>query len=364
MPLDPRIARHLGAALPPWDADEDDVLVCRAVRQETHDVKSFLFTPREPKLFAFAPGQFLTFTFDIDGQAVERCYTLASAPTRPHVASITVKRVPGGPVSGFLHDRLRPGMEVRARGPLGRFSLLEHPAPRYLFLSGGSGITPLMSMSRSLFDLGAAADVVFVHSARSPEDLIFRDELVLIARHLPGFRLAFVCETEAPDLSWSGYMGRLSLPMLRLIAPDLLTREVFTCGPAPYMAAVRAMLDEAGFDRAHYHEESFDLATLAAADAPAPAVEAAAVPRFRVEFAKSKRVIDCDAGTPILLAAQRAGMRLPFACAKGLCGTCKSRLVSGAVDMQHQGGIRQREIDAGHILICCSRPKSDLVIER
>jgi ferredoxin-NADP reductase len=365
------IALHLGDGLPVWNPEDDDVLVCRQIRVETHDVKSFIFSTRRPRLFRYKPGQFLTLNLNIGGQPINRCYTISSAPTRPHLISITVKRVPGGPVSNWLHDTMRPGMEIRAVGPMGEFSTLHHPARKYLFLSGGSGITPLMSMSRSYHDLAGHCDIVFVHSARSPADIIFRTELELMSRNLPGFRMAAVCEEDTPTERWTGYRGRLSLPMLQLIAPDLFEREIFICGPKPYMAAVRAMLDEAGFDMARYHEESFVFEEMLALEhmlgSPAeelPVVGEAATVRFRVEFTKSKRVVECGAGTNVLDAARAAGLRLPSSCTRGLCGTCKSKLVSGKVDMKHAGGIRQREIDQGQILICCSRPLGDLVIER
>ena len=100
------VAPHLEAGQPWWNPDEDDVLVCRQVRVETHDVKSFIFSARTPRLFRFNPGQFLTLELEIDGQRINRCYTVSSAPTRPHLVSITVKRVPGGPVS-FLEAAAR-----------------------------------------------------------------------------------------------------------------------------------------------------------------------------------------------------------------------------------------------------------------
>lgn len=354
------------AGLPPyWDPDADDALVCREVRAETHDVKTFVLAAAEPCLFQYKPGQFLTFDLEIEGRPIQRCYTISSTPTRPHLVSITVKRVPGGPVSNWLHDTVRPGTRLRAVGPLGTFTCDDHLARKYLFLSGGSGITPLMSMARAHDDLASTADIAFVHSARTPADIVFRAETALMARHRPHFRAVAVCEDDAPGRRWGGFRGRLSLPMLRLIAPDLLEREIFTCGPASYMAAVRGMLGEAGFDMAHYHEESFDFADLARGEPAIPAaIEMLEAGHFTVAFTASGRSIECAADTTILAAARQAGMRLPFSCTKGMCGTCKSRLVAGTVDMKHAGGIRQREIDQGMILICCSRPTSDLVIER
>jgi ferredoxin-NADP reductase len=362
-----RLGPHLWNAVPArWNPDTEETLVCCDVRQETHDVRSFLFRTREPRLFRFRPGQFITLELDIEGERINRCYTLSSPPTRPDTISITTKRVPGGAVSNWLHDNMRPGREVRALGPAGEFTCTRHPASRYLFLSGGSGITPLMSMSRTFYDLGEDRDVVFLHSARSPRDIIFRRELLMMNASMPQFRTAFVCETVGDEPDWNGPTGYLSLAHLESIAPDYALREVFCCGPEAYMTSVRGMLREAGFDMTRYHEESFSferhgasLETVAAKDAPKAAGTA-----FRIEFTRQARVIECGSGQFILDAAKAAGMRLPFSCAKGLCGTCKTRKVSGEVAMSHGGGIRQREIDQGMILICCSKPLTDVVLEK
>ncbi len=357
------VGPELAAGVPEWDPDTDDMLVCRDVHAETHDVKTFTFSARTPRRFRYLPGQFVTFEVPLPGGTIQRCYTIASTPTRPFRVSCTIKRMPGGPVSTWMHEHMAPGVEIRARLPLGEFTTVGRPPAKYLFLSGGSGITPLMSMARAHHDLGLPADIVFVHSARSPADIIFRTELELMAHNMAGFRVVHVCESRAGEPGWAGLIGRLSLPMLRLIAPDLLERAVYACGPAPYRAAVRAMLAEAGHDPERYVEESFKFEELAEAAPPAEPVSAAG-PVFRVEFTRSGRTIECDAGTHVLDAARLAGLRLPSSCTKGLCGTCKSKLVSGQVDMNHMGGIRQREIDQGQILICCSKPLSDLVIDR
>ncbi|RAS23489.1 ferredoxin-NADP reductase [Paraburkholderia bryophila] len=384
-----------------WDSDSDDTLVCCQVRQETHDVKSFFFRAPSGRAFVFEPGQFITLELEIDGESVNRCYTISSPPTRPHTISITVKRVPGGKVSNWLHDNLQAGSQVRVLGPSGEFTCARHPARKFLFLSAGSGITPLMSMSRAHHELGEDSDIVFVHSARTPDDIIFARELDLIASNQTRFRTAFVCERLGARTNWSGVTGFLSLPLLKLIAPDFMEREIFTCGPAPYMQAVRNLLDEGGFDRGHYHEESFSFETVSEVAAQlttahvADALQAAgAIPggsaerfaeareqalgfapesapttvetqtRFKVSFAKSNREIECGSGQHVLDAAKKAGVRLPASCTQGMCGTCKVKLVSGEVSMKHAGGIRQREIDQGMVLLCCSKPLTDLVVDK
>lgn len=355
----------VGRTAPGWGSAQDEELICRRVRDETHDVKTFVLAPREPRLFRYLPGQFITLQLLIDGEEINRCYTVSVPPTRPDLLAITVKRHPGGPVSNWLHDHLRPGATLRVVGPAGEFSCFARPpASKYLFLSAGSGITPLMSMSRTVVDLGLDADVRFVHSARSPRDIIFRRELAAMTVH-SDFRTAFVCEERGEETNWAGYLGRIDAAMLSLLAPDLLERRVYTCGPRPYMASVRKLIAAAGHDPAWYFEESFSFEDLVAPPAAAP--EPAAEPdlaSFTVRLERTKRELRCNADQTVLQAGRAAGVVMPSSCTKGICGTCKSRLLSGTVDMKHAGGIRPREIAQGLFLPCCSKPTSNLVIDR
>jgi ferredoxin-NADP reductase len=390
------LTSRLSGNLRVWDAENDTTLVCSGIRDETHDVRTFFFHAAGEAVVRHLPGQYFTFTFDVDGQEVHRCYTISSSPTRPDTVSITVKRKVGGLVSNWLHDRLRVGDRVQVLGPGGTFTCATAPADRYLFVSGGSGITPLMSMVRAFADLEEDADIVFVHAARTPRDLIFRDELLYLAARWPRLRVSFVCDelesgiAAAPASGGAQatphcHPGRLTAELLSTLAPDLLQREVFCCGPAEFMSAVRGMLAGLGHETRRYHQESFSFEQLSgsavsqSADAPADRASAP-TPRpvaeggnagaergaavFTVTFARSGQTVSCRADQFVLEAARAAGLRLPAACTQGMCGTCKSSLVSGRVDMKHQGGIRQREIDRGLILVCCSRPLSDLVIDR
>ncbi|GAB3451302.1 hybrid-cluster NAD(P)-dependent oxidoreductase [Kineococcus endophyticus] len=358
-----------------WGDDVDVAeLVCGGVREITHDVKTFWFEPVGPQVFHFDPGQFITLHLDVDGQRLQRSYTISSPPTRPHRLAITVKRKPGGLVSNWLHDHLSVGDRVSAAPPLGAFSMVHHPARKYLFLSAGSGITPLISMTRTLVDLGSDVDVVFVHSAHSPADIIFRPELLGLPTQFPTVNVVQVCSQDSPGQEWWGWKGRLTREALREIAPDLHDREVFVCGPDGYMATVREILGELEFDLAHHHEETFTFEALPqaafadtdpvdvgsiGADVPAGADAGT----FTISMAKSGRTFPCAPDEFILDAAFRAGMSPPSSCSQGMCGTCKTVLLTGEVDMQHNGGIRPREIAAGKVLICCSRPLGDVAID-
>lgn len=351
----------------PWSSDLDETLRCIHIRQETHDVKTFVLAADAPRSFRYLPGQFITLELDINGQKINRCYTLSSTPTRPDAVSITVKRVPGGAVSNWLHDHLRVGMALGVMGPSGDFSCFAQPAQQYLLMSGGSGVTPLMSMARALHDLGSDADVVFVHCARTPADVLFAEELTLMARNMPKFRVAIVCEQHTVGSSYAGHLGRMDAARLAHIAPDFMQRDVYTCGPAPFMGAVRTLLEQAGFDMARYRQESFSfeetVAPAVATPEPAHAAAGGAV-LHTITLKKTAQSFPCAEDQTILQAAFAAGVRLPSSCSSGACGTCKSLSLSGKVQMQHAGGIRQREIDQGWMLPCCSKPLSDVALDR
>lgn len=148
-----------------------------AITEVTHDVKTFELRAAWMTCVDFEPGQYVTMR--VPELGLERCYSISSAPFGTNTFTITVKRVAGGPVSNHLHDAVAVGDRLHADGPYGLFSTSFHPAEKHLFLSAGSGITPIMSMVRSLLarPSGEATDIVFVHSASSPADIIFRPEL-------------------------------------------------------------------------------------------------------------------------------------------------------------------------------------------
>ncbi len=342
-----------------WDDSAEEMLVCRGIVPVTEEISTFVFEAAEPRFFRHLPGQYLTLTVDVEGQPVSRCYTISSPATRPYSLSISVKREPGGLVSNWLHNELRVGDRVRATGPLGSFTLAEYPSAKYLFLSAGVGITPSMSMIRTLHDLAEPTDVVLVHSVRSPEHIVFRSELNHLAASDPNLHVAVICE-DSPDDSWDGRRGRLTADMLAEITPDLHEREIFVCGPAAYMAAAQELLSAAGVDSSRIHTESFAFEIAEAPPEDPTGTEPAA---FTVQFTRSNQTVQCDTNVSVLQAAIAAGIRVPSSCGGGMCGTCKTTLIRGSVDMNHDGGIRPKEIAQGKILLCCSKPLEDLIVE-
>jgi ferredoxin-NADP reductase len=244
------------------------------------------------------------------------------------------------------------------------------------------------------YDLAAGCDIVLVHSQRRPADVPYRDELAWMARQLPGLRVHYLCsdssllghqrmqmsllwhqrtqmsplghqrmQMAADDPAAHLVAGRLGPDVLARLVPDLAAREAFACGPTSYRETARAAASALGCAPQRFHEESF---TFEASEPVRPAGQNGALGEFQVEFQVEFRdlgvTIPCAAGTTVLDAAAAAGLTLPSSCTQGLCGTCKSTLIAGQVDMQHNGGIRPREVAAGKVLLCCSRPLSDLVV--
>ncbi len=167
---------------------------------------------------------------------------------------------------------------------------------------------------------------------------------------------------DEPD--WQGRIGRLDLELLQTQVPGFLEREVFTCGPQGYMNAVQNLLQSAGFDMTHFHNESFDIRVVETETLiELPATAAAEQDSFTVKLARSGKTFSISRTQTVLSAVRKAGAVVPSSCSQGVCGTCKTAVLEGSVEMNHNGGIRQREIDRGLRLLCCSRPTSDLVLD-
>lgn len=343
-----------------WSDTEE--LECVSFLPEAPNVMTFCFQSPSRALFNFDPGQFITLELPLADGPLYRTYTISSSPSRPTSLTITVKAQPDSIGTRWMFDNLRPGMRLRATGPAGRFSLSTYPAEKYLFISAGSGITPMMSMTTFLFDSGRNMDVVFVNCARRPSDIVFRKPLEHMASRVTGMELHWVVEETDAYAPWTGYRGMFNQLMLGLMAQDYLEREVFCCGPEPFMRTVREALAGLGYDMDRYHQESFH----------APLAEAGVVPEdvvpqeentAEILFAHSSVTVKCTETDTVLAAARSAGLVIPSGCTMGICGTCKVLKTEGQVHMLHNGGITDEDIEDGYILACCSNPIGRVVLD-
>lgn len=347
-----------------------DMLELIRVEDDAVDLRSFTFRAAGGGEFSFLPGQAITLTLPVTAEGtgitegIPRTFTIASPPTRADTITVSVKAGAEGTATRWMHRELRPGALLKAVGPVGRFSLALRPARRIALISAGSGITPMMSMLRWLHDRGETTDVAFVHQARAPTAIPFRDELAALDRAMPNLSISLIVSRVPAGEGWSGYRGRLDRPLLTRMVPDLPRREIFCCGPHGFMDLVRAIAAAEGGAPDRFHTETFH------PQGQVPSVPASLAGPVRSlvtenAFAISlgSRQFGASADDTIVEAAARSGLVIPTGCRSGLCGTCRLRLLSGQVEMKHQGGLSSKEERKGYVLACCSRPRSDLKLE-
>lgn len=337
-------------------------LVCVEVVEELDDVRSYWFAAEGGGYFRYRPGQHLTLVLEIDHQTEYRVFTLSSTPTRPDRLCITVKTNRPDGLTFWMSRHLVVGSRLSALAPNGQFSVLSQPVDKLLLISAGTGITPMLSTLRWLADRQELRQVVFVHVVSSPSRRLFDAELQAIDKQLPGLRVVQVVSRVPAGESWSGYVGRLDRRMLNSICPQLQGFDAFCCGPQGFMERVQQLLRADGFDMARYHQESFGNGIEVPAEVDELQVADLDAERFALVI--DGLPLEVARGELLLKALHRQGVRLPTGCRSGLCGTCRIRLTSGTVDMQHQGGLSAREEQSGLILACCSRARSDVVVTR
>lgn len=323
---------------PLWTARELRGRVVRVI-PETDDAATLVIKPGWGWSFDHRPGQYVGIGVNLDGRWHWRSYSLSSPPSRDrsHIA-ITVKAMPEGFLSTHLVRGLDAGTIVRLALPQGEFVLPEPPPAKLLFWTGGSGITPVMAMLRTLHRRSTMPDVVHVHSAPSQSQAIFRDELARMAREEPGLRL--VENFDDRD-------GMLDIGRLTEVCPDWQQREAWVCGPAPMLNAAEKHWRQAGLG-GRLHLERFSLSVSTSAEGG------------RVTFLASGKEAEVDGATTLLEAGEAAGLQMPFGCRMGICHTCVLPLRSGRVkDLRNGAEYTQNQ----GIQTCVTSPAGDCALE-
>jgi ferredoxin-NADP reductase len=289
-------------------------------------------------------GQYLRIGVIVDGVHHWRAYSLTSEPDRKDGwISITPKLVDEGKVSPHLVQQLKPGEIVRLGGVEGTFVLPEPAPQKILFISAGSGITPIRAMLRSLDRNDELRDVVHIHSARTNEDVIFGDELRGIAERRREYDLR---------IRLTGSEGRIKPANLDELVPDWRDRETFACGPKGLLDALTEHYEAHG-DPERLHMERFQ-----------PIIGGEASDHGEggtIRFTKSDVEATSDGTTPILVAGEEAGAELPFGCRMGICHTCVGKLCSGRVRDLRTGEVHGSDGDT--IRTCIHAPEGPVVIE-
>ncbi len=336
------------------------VLQVADIIDETGDTKTFrLVSYENPILFSYQPGQFITFLLNINGQEVQRSYSMSSSPSRPHTLELTIKRVPNGLVSNWLCDNVKLGDKLTVKGPSGKFTCFHYPSNRIMFLAAGSGITPVMSMARWIVDTAADVDVKFIASFKNPAEIIFRKELELLSARHGSFRVALTVTSSWQSTEfWTGFTGRISPQMIEIVAPDFRDRHIFMCGPDVFMEEMKEMLRTLDFPMANLHSESFTAGRVA----KGVATHSEEKGKYRVKFLKSGLTVKTDGRKSILQLAEANGVEIDYSCRAGYCGDCRAK-VKGKVKILENAEIDEQDKEQGFVYTCCSFPEGDINVK-
>jgi ferredoxin-NADP reductase len=351
----PRIPPQATSLTNRENAKDSMNLLLAQIEQQTHDTKTLRFEiPKERQLRA-KPGQFLTFQWTIDGQRLMRSYTISSSPIPGNYVEITPKRMENGCVSVFLNERAKPGLRVEARGPYGQFYFDETVHKSIVLIAAGSGITPMISMLRYIDGLKLTTQVTLLYCVRTGADIIFQNELERLGTSLRNFRYE-VCLSR-PEPTWKGHSGRLTGKFVSQHMIDVDSPIFFLCGPRGFMDNARQILLTLGVKQERILQESFGESKHSTESRP---------PEARiletVVFIQSQKVCQVSAGSTLLDLAEKNGVRIPYGCRQGQCGTCATRVLSGTVHMDVEAGLSAEQKNAGYVLPCVSRAEGTVVL--
>lgn len=336
-----------------------EMVVARIFR-ETHDVKTFRFVMPDGSALPFehVAGQYLNIALMIDGKRVNRSYTIASSPTRSHYVEISVKRAPDGYASQFLHDKVTEGMRIKIGAPAGKFYFAGHESERIVLIAGGVGITPMMSVVRALTDRCWKGDMYLLFGVREQKDVIFERELAQLQERFPNLKVKIVASSTD---------GRITKDIIQGFVPGLKTGPVMLCGPDPMMTAMRKILvEEIGVPDGEVMQEAFVSPLQVVEQASGTTDAAMPAPSdgpTQVKFRKSDKDAELASDLTILECAEECGIAIPFECRSGICGQCKTPLVSGKVTMDVQDALTAADRKKGLILACQAKAAADIVVD-
>ncbi len=317
--------------------------------------------------FCFQPGQYLTLRHEVGGQDLRRSYSICAAAGEG--LRVGVRRVEGGAFSTWLHTSLRPGQSIEVMEPQGRFGAAIAAAPagrpmHVLGIAGGSGITPILSILKTLLARQDGTRFTLLYGNRNAASTMFKEELEdLKNRYLTRLSLHPVFSREQVDSPLN--TGRLDrdkvAAFLRLAGP---VDHAFVCGPHALNDEAEAALLQAGLAPDRIHVERFGVPpAVAAAVSHAPQAGDATTARVSVvRDGLTREVAFTAQDESILAAASRAGLDVPFSCKSGVCATCRAKLVEGRVRMDRNFALEKADLDAGFILTCQSHPLTERVV--
>ncbi len=348
-------------------------LTVKDVRPETADCVSVsLAVPGELEdTFRFAPGQYLTFRKHVHGAEVRRSYSICASPADNELR-VAIKKVDEGKFSGYAHSELKAGDVLDVMPPMGKFTprTTDKTEKEYIAFAAGSGITPIMSIMKTVLENEPGSSFTLVYGNRNRNSIIFREAIEgLKNKYMQRVRVYHILSREHMDIPL--FNGRIDAQKCADFCEKLIdvhsTDEAFICGPEEMILSVRQQLVDMGMPSANVHIELFT-----SPDQPKAAHEKWAKTHTADSTLKSKVSVRLDGttfdmelaydGENILDAALHSGADLPYACKGGVCSTCRAKVVEGKVDMEANYSLEPDEVAKGFVLTCQSHPRTERVV--
>jgi ring-1,2-phenylacetyl-CoA epoxidase subunit PaaE len=346
-------------------------LTIKEVRQETADCVSLLFSVPEAlqATYQFLPGQNLTLKTILNGAEIRRNYSICSAP-QDNELRVAIKKVEGGVFSNYANDLLKAGDTLDVMPPAGKFNTPLHASQtkRYLMIAAGSGITPILSLIKSILYTEPTSTITLVYGNRSRSSIIFFEELEQLKnKYMQRLNILHILSREKTDSPLQ--LGRIDAEKLTLLDRLIGCKnmdECFICGPEEMTLNSKAFLEKSGMPTKKIHLELFTSSKIMARAKKSQPDGTQKKRSSQVTIKLDGREVTIDIPlqeeVTILDAALAQGADLPFACKGGMCCTCKAKLVSGEVMMDVHWGLEEEEVEQGYILTCQSYPKTEKLV--
>jgi ring-1,2-phenylacetyl-CoA epoxidase subunit PaaE len=345
-------------------------LKVKAIVNETKDAVSIVFENPASGKIQYRSGQFLTLIAPIQGKEIRRAYSLCSSPFVDEHLAVSVKRVDDGLMSNWLPDNLKPGSTVKVMEPMGQFTT-EYKKERkrhVIMFAGGSGITPMMSLIKSLLTQEPDSIVSLIYCNRNIDSIIFKDELTRLETKYEG-RLHVIHILDEAPMNWQGYSGLLNHEMLTKLFERIPNwgsekQTYLMCGPEGMMKNVETLLDQQNIPKANIFKESFVSPTIAKEQKKeaAPVTSENKAHEVTIRYDGQEYKVLVQPNRAILETALDAGIDLPYSCQSGLCTACRGKALSGKVKLDEEEGLSQSERDEGYVLTCVGHPLTDDVV--
>ncbi|MDX5320123.1 MAG: ferredoxin--NADP reductase, partial [Bacteroidota bacterium] len=339
----------------------------KEVIRETPDASTIVFEIPEhlKETFHYQPGQYITVSVQLNGKEERRAYSFSSSPYTNAFPAITVKKVTDGRVSPYMNDVLKAGDNILLMPPLGKFTtpISAQNRKHYILFGGGSGITPVMSILKSVLTQEPQSLVSLVYANRDEQSIIFREELIQLSQSYSDRLNVFHC-LENPPAGFNGFSGRPGISDYQSIVNQLTKSgyptEYFICGPGGMMDTVKSALTGMQIPENTIHTEYFNAPITPKESSPVATEEEAfdGTAQATILFNGNEFEIEIQDGTTILEAAKDQDVDPPYACQMGVCTTCRAKLLEGTARMDEREGLSDAEINEGYILTCQAHPTS------